>query len=188
MNRLWQLLALVAWSSAIALADSPNEALGQAAVRIERVLPAGWSIVENKSGEIPWGHHWCDEYSGPKGLKIVVVGPSQVSVEMQVSGEWRSFSAAREALDIWVMPSQYSDSWKSSFCFHRPIQPAAIDANGSFRMYARPAHRLNSEVEFRELLSKAGASAWPASPLNDPSRLSWKTWPNDLKSVVTGGK
>jgi hypothetical protein len=164
-------------------------ALEATARAVEEALPTGWTVAERKSNEFPWGHHWCEDYSGPKGIQIIVVGPKPVSVQMKMKdGISQAFPIAKESLELWVMPPEYRDSWKAWLCFSRPIQPTSIAAVAGARIYGRPAHRLNSEAEFKDLLSKAHAVSWPSSPWNDPATFSWATWARDVEVAARGAK
>jgi hypothetical protein len=94
----------------------------QALSAISNSLPEGWTITERALGEIPWGHHWCTEYTGKKGLKLVARGVKLVNTEFrQHDGSWRAVAVGTEALEIWLMPGDYRDSFLSWACFHRPI-------------------------------------------------------------------
>lgn len=152
---------------------------------IEKALPAGWALAEKKSNEFPWGHHWCDDYAGPKGIQVIAVGPKAVSVQLKMKdGTSQSFPVARESLGLWVMPPEYRDSWRAWLCFSRPIQPTAVAVLPTVRIYGRPAHRLNSEEEFKELLATAQAVSWPESPWNNPAGFSWTTWVRDIEAAA----
>ena len=153
---------------------------------VARELPAGWSIVERKDGEIPWGHHWCEEYKGVTGTKFVIRGPLGAKSRFQdSSGAWTDVVVGAEALEVWIMPNTYGEGWRNTFCFHRPIQPEHVADGGSLRIYARPAAHQNAEEErrFKEHLAKATAMESPESPWNDPNRISWQSWRTDLRGV-----
>jgi hypothetical protein len=80
-----------------------------------------------------------------------------------------------------VMPAQYHDSWWSWLCYHRPIQPVHIASVGTIRVFAQPSLHLNSEHEFRTLISTATAFGWPDAV------ISWRTWQDDLATALKGG-
>jgi hypothetical protein len=163
-----------------------SKQLEQAAAGVAKALPSGWTIVERKSGEVPWGHHWCGEYSGTKGLKVVVKGVRPVHTEFRGrDGTWRAVPVATEALEVWLMPGDYSDSFWSWTCFHRPVQPTGVIERGPVRVYARPSSLTNSEEEFKKLLAEATAVQSPDSPWNSPEALTWKTWRKDLAKAIS---
>jgi hypothetical protein len=175
--------AFTIWTIAAAQGTA---AVGDAISVFEKGLPAGWSVAERKANEYPWGHHFCDDYSGSKGTKVTVVGPKPVSVVwVSSTGESRQTPIAKESLEIWFMPPEYRDSWTAWLCFHRPIQPIEVLNNSRVRIYGRPSHRLNSEEEFRrQVLEQAQSVSWPGSPENDRSTLSWSTWTRDIEGTV----
>lgn len=156
---------------------------------LEESLPANWSVAERKANEFPWGHHFCEDYVGPKGTKLTVVGPTPVSVSWtKKTGESRQTPVAKESLELWFMPPEYRDSWTAWLCFQRPVQPVNVLSNSKVRIYGYPSHRLNSEEEFRvKVLDQAQTVSWPASPANDRSKLSWSTWAKDIESRLRKG-
>lgn len=163
--------------------------ISEAVLTIAKVLPQGWSIVEQKTGEIPWGHHWCDKYGGVTGTKIVVRGKSPArSRFLGVNDEWRDVVVGAEALDIWIMPRDYRDSRLAWFCFHRPIQPTPVLKNQNIQIYARPSHHSTAEekITFDKELAKAKAVESPESPWNDPSKISWRTWQSEINAAEAG--
>jgi hypothetical protein len=161
---------------------SPLDAMEKA---VRESLPPSWSIAERKEGEIPFGHHWCDDDKGVTGVLLIAVGPAPVPAKfLDATGTWSSRVVAKESLEIWIMPISYHDSATAALCFHRPIQPSAVASTRSSKLWARPAHRINSEVEFNAVLSQYRGIQWPESPSNDATRLSWPTWQRDLSSSV----
>jgi len=161
-----------------ALAHGPPD-VDRAARAITRALPGGWSIVEENDQEIPYGHHSCDNYAGPRGMKLVVLGVKDVNLHLQDhDGNWYTRPAARESVELWLMPSGYRDSRWSWLCHHRPIQPARVSSVGLLRVFGQPSHRLNSEAEFRALISTASAFGFPEAV------VSWPTWRDDIASAL----
>lgn len=163
-----------------------GSSIDRAISAFENVLPAGWTVAERKPNEYPWGHHFCDDYSGPKGTKITVVGPKTVSVVWTSrSGEPRQTPIAKESLEVWFMPPEYRDSWTAWLCFHRPIQPVTVLKTSQVGVFGRPSHFLNSQDEFRrEVLDKAQFVSWPESPHHDYSKISWSTWTRDIGGTL----
>jgi hypothetical protein len=46
-----------------------------------KLAPAGWTVVEDTSGQVPEGHYWGNqgpEYHGPRGRRVVFMGPRDV--------------------------------------------------------------------------------------------------------------
>jgi hypothetical protein len=155
---------------------------------IEQALPSGWTIVERKTGEIPWGHHWCDTYKGDTGAQLIARGTNPSSARFRGStGQWRDVVVGVEGLDIWIMPGSYRESLSDLFCFQRPPQPASVVELPSVRIYARPTHHSNADEKrvFDKELAEANAVESPESPWNDPARLSWRSWRADLRAAVS---
>ena len=43
------------------------------------LAPAGWVVAEDESGQVPEGHYWGDwgrDYQGPRGRRVIFIGPS----------------------------------------------------------------------------------------------------------------
>jgi hypothetical protein len=176
-------LCLVTLAFPVEAQHSLSSAALESAVRA--AFPSSWSVAERKDGQIPWGHHWCDEYKGVTGVLLVAVGPSPVPVKfLDASGTWTARPVARESLEIWIMPATYHDNATAALCFQRPVQPTAVVGTRDARVWARPAHRINSDAEFNAILSQYRAIAWPESPSNDATRLSWPSWQHDISSSV----
>jgi hypothetical protein len=179
-------------SLALFLVFAGPEVLAQSTQAVERAigaaLPSGWSIVERKVGEIPWGHHWCDEYKGVTGTELIIRGikPSK-SRFLRGDGQWDDVVVGAEALDVWIMPGEYRESRLDVLCFHRPIQPTAVVEQRDVRIYARPAHHSTKDETdiFNKNLSNAKAVESPESPWNDPERLSWRSWKIDIDVAVS---
>jgi hypothetical protein len=183
---VWGFVVLVSILGTDVAIAQDKAALDRASQALERVLPKGWTIAQRAAGEIPWGHHWCDSYSGPTGTKVIALGTKDVKVHLRdQDGKWSSTQpAAKESLELWLMPGEYSESRLARQCHHRPIPPVEILSNAFVRVFGRPSHRLNSEKEFYALIEKANGSSWPDSPYNDPSTFSWRTWRTDLASAL----
>lgn len=152
---------------------------------ITRSLPLGWTLAERKSDEIPWGHHWGSNYTGPKGLLLIARGTRLVNAEFEDNnGKWRAVAVATESLEIWLMPTNYSDSHWALPSIDRPIQPTVVVKQGPIKVYARPSHLLTSERRFNELLSKSNGVRWPGSPWNSPGSLTWRDWRPELAKTI----
>jgi hypothetical protein len=167
-----------------AVASDTNQ-FDRAINAITQSLPPGWTIAERKSNEIPWGHHWNENYTGPKGLLIIAKGVRPVSAEFSdPTGRRWAVHVATESLEIWLMPSTYSDSFWAWFSIDRPIQPTVVVAHGPIKIYARPSHLLISQKNFENILSNTNGVSWPDSPGNNPKLLTWKNWQFELKAAM----
>ncbi|MBQ0935916.1 hypothetical protein [Ideonella paludis] len=160
----------------------------QAISRFVASLPPGWQIAQRDQNQYPWGHYFCSSHSGPLGTKIVFAGPKPVKVQWTTAtGEERQTIVAQEALEVWFMPTDYSDSWLSWLCFSRPAQPIEVYSGNGVRVFARPAHRLYSESKFQqEVLTTAVAVRWPDSPGNNPALISWEGWEKYASNALVG--
>jgi hypothetical protein len=163
-----------------------NQIIGSA---IQAALPAQWKIVEIKSDEIPWGHYWSTEYKGKKGQMIIIEGPSEISCNVRDNaGKWNTVHVAKETIELWIMPSNYNDTWKRFLDPHRPIPAEEIFKSKIGKVYGKTAHRLKDEKQFKELLKNITEISWPDSPHNT-GRVSWLSWQEEIKrKLQTIGK
>jgi hypothetical protein len=152
---------------------------------IQNSLPSNWKIVERKSNKIPHGHYWGLEYKGRLGQEIVIQGPTEVMFRWRDrDGKFHQVPLAKETLKVWIMPPDYSESWKRHFMFHRPIPAMIIVAGEGVKVYGFQTHRIVNENEFKDLLKQATETAWPNSPHDHNGCLSWSNWRKDLSDAL----
>jgi hypothetical protein len=169
--------------TAPAMADDTN--FDRAINAITNTLPPGWTIAEQKTDQIPWGHHWNQNYTGPKGLLVIAKGIRPVNAEFRdTNGTWKAIHVATESLHIWLMPSNYSDSPFAWMSIERPVQPTVVVNRGPIKIYAIPTGLVLSEKDFNEILLKFNGVRWPDSPANNPKLLTWKDWQPKLSEAV----
>lgn len=153
---------------------------------ITKKLPSNWRLVEKKMDEVPWGHYWGMKYTGPKGVLLVFEGSRDVFLHWNdKSGNRHQDALAKEILNLWIMPPDYTESWKRFFVMKRPISAELIYSGGTAKIYGMPDHRLPPEAEkkFNEiLLTRASITSWPDSPQNTGT-LSWTKWKRDIKNI-----
>ena len=165
------------------MADNTN--FDRAISAITNALPPGWTIVEQKTNEIPWGHHWNENYTGPKGLLLIVRGTRPVNAEFSdTNGTWHAIHVATESLHIWLMPSNYSNSPFAWMSLERPVQPTVIVNHGPIKVYAQPTGLIISQQQYFKILKKFTGVRWPDSPANNPKLLTWKDWRLKLREAI----
>lgn len=152
--------------------------LERATKAIVATLPAGWTVVTQQSGEIPYGHHWDENYTGPKGTLLVLKGTRPLYAEFaDPSNAWHAVHVATEGLNIWLMPSDYSNSRFSWLSFKRPIQPKVLLARGPLKIYAAPKPILIiSEKEFFSMADRSRGVRWQDPQGQSPEFLAGKDW------------
>jgi hypothetical protein len=67
----------------VAACSKDSSGPGPEAVRaiVLKQAPAGWVVVEDVLGQVPYGHYWGtreDKYRGPRGRRVVLMGPRDV--------------------------------------------------------------------------------------------------------------
>jgi hypothetical protein len=163
-----------------------NGATAALATKIEAALPKSWSVAERKSGVLPEGHYWGQEYSGVRGEELLLQGSADVHVSWQdAKGEWRSDVVGKEALKLYVMPSTYRESWLRFFIPKRPVSARLLVETESFKVYAHPSFRIVENEKLDRIVKQSSAIRWPDSPENTGS-LSWGSWSADLPRVLKG--
>src|SRR6266404_764590 len=78
------LLLILATSSTIATGQAVGPGLDRAISVFEKALPQGWSVAERKPNDFPWGHHFCDDYAGPKGIARSLVHAAGVQGQLVI--------------------------------------------------------------------------------------------------------
>jgi len=168
-------------SGAVFGKDTPVD---RAITAISNALPPGWTLADRETNEIPFGHHWGESYSGPKGVLLTIKGIRPVNTDFRdANGHWKSVHTSTEALDVWVMPSNYDDSgWVS---FKAPVQPTIIVRHGAVKIYARPSSVLAiSKQEFKNLVLESDGVGGNDSPWDSPKLLTWKRWRPKLREAI----
>lgn len=167
-----------------ALADDTGQ-LDRAVKAVVAALPPRWALVEERTNEIPYGHHWGENYVGPKGILIIAKGIRPVNAEFaNTNGTWRAVHVATEALEIWIMPSNYSNSFWSWLSISRPIQPVVVVGQGPVKVYASQWAVLLSKKDFNEILKKSAAVRWPDPQVDSSKFLAWKDWRSRLREAI----
>jgi len=174
----------------VAMADADYEKLKHYADKIVAKMPSTWRVVEEKTGVIPYGHYDGSKYEGPGGLSLVLEGDRDVFLHWKdKSGIWHQESLAKESLEVWIMPSQYHQSWKRFFIMKSPVPAERIYSSKEIKVYGYPAHYIPSLEKFEETVSSfpAVTTSWPDSPYNT-GILSWTTWKEDIKKALQGSE
>lgn len=179
------MLALSSILFAAALMANETERLDQIVRAIVAALPPEWKVVEKKGNEIPYGHHWDENYGGPRGTLLVVKGTRPVNAEFSgADGTWKPARVATEALEIWLMPSNYNNSALAWLSMERPIQPVTIVGLGPIKVYARQWALLLSKKDFDRMLGSNSGVRWPDPQVDSPEFLTWKDWKIKLQNTI----
>ena len=146
-----------------------------------KLAPAGWAVAEDTPEQVPEGHYWGDqgrEYHGPRGRRVVFIGPRDVDFTWRdKNGAWQHEKLRKEALELWIMPGEYRESWASKLNVHAPEPAELIFSGANVRVYAKPSARVTSEARFKAILKEATETRG----LDSERELSWSTWRADLQ-------
>ncbi len=158
------------------LARSDGGAEEPALAAIQAALPAGWFLAESKPDQLPYGHYWGDSYDGPRGQLLVFSGPADRYMSWRDrDGGWHRDAIGKEALEIWIMPPAYAESWRRFLKPMRPTPAARVYSNETSRVYGKAGAR-SSQARIDEIVEKAAETRG-----YDPA-LSWSTWQEDLRT------
>lgn len=146
--------------------------------------PAGWSVAEDVAGQLPEGHYWGDwgrDYQGPRGRRLVLVGPREVDFAWRDQlGVWQQEKLGKEALYVWIMPGNYRESWASWLNPHAPPHAELSFAGTNVRVYAKAGVHVTSEARLKAILKHATETGGMDTDGRERT-LSWSTWRTDLQ-------
>jgi hypothetical protein len=183
--RLWFIL-LGTMVSFLVEGVSANGTTAALATKIEAALPKSWSVADRKSGALPEGHYWGQNYSGVRGEEILLQGSADVHVSWQdAKGEWHNDVVGKEALKLYVMPATYRESLLRFFIPKRPVSARLLVETESFKVYAHPSFRIVDSEKLDRIVKQGKAIRWPDSPENTGS-LSWGSWSADIPRTLKG--
>jgi hypothetical protein len=124
------------------------------------------------------------KYNGPKGIYLFLVGWRDVEYYwMDQNGIRHKKPYFKEALELWIMPPEYHQSWKRFFVFKGHVPAPEVYSNKSARVYGQeniysapilPPHKL--EDDFPNVYEYYGP----------PKQMvkSWIFWKKDIKAAL----
>src|SRR5437870_8484536 len=145
---------LLAWISVLLLVACEKPPAGPPDVEagtivIAQHLPPGWTLANRIEGQLPEGHYWGDwgrDYKGPRGRQLILVGPRRVELSWRDNaGVWRHEPLAKESLEIWLMPADYSEGFWSRVNPHASPPARLVFSGAMLKVYAVPSHRSDNE-------------------------------------------
>ena len=179
------LFTIIIFYLSVALVSAEGVQGEDAVALINKVVPSGWSIAETKDNQLPHGHYDGIEYKGSGGTLLVLIGSADVMFNWKDrTGISHREPLAKEALKLWVMPTDYKDSWKRIFVPKRNVSAELIADNDRASVYAEALHEIVDKRRFNEILGKASSTGWPDAPHNN-GELSWKSWRDDIKKALS---
>ncbi len=174
-------------AAGVAMADSDYERLKHYANKIVAKMPSTWRLVEEKTGVIPSGHYDGLKYEGPGGLYLVLAGDLDVTYNWKdKSGMWHKEPILKEAILLWIMPSEYHQSWKRFFIMKSRVPVEQIYSGKKVKVYGEEGHHWPPEASNRFEEIKPHISTYGGTP--DHTVLSWTTWQKDIKKVLQGSE
>ena len=169
----------------VAMADADYEKLKHYADKIVAKMPSTWQVVEEKTGVIPSGHYDGLKYDGPRGLYLVLAGDRDATYNWKDNfGMWHKEPILKEAILLWIMPSEYHQSWKRFFVMKSRVPTGRIYSGKKVKVYGEESHywppgALNRFEEIKPHISTYGGTP-------DHTVLSWGTWKEDIKNALQG--
>ena len=161
------------------------DSLDEYKISVNKALPDGWTIAETKTNVLPDGHYWGMDYEGLKGIKLMLTGINDVSLDWKDENDvWHKSPVAKESISLWIMPIEYKMSWKRFFVFHRPIAAEMIFSTNKIKVYGSSGHRVIDNKAFNEIIAKAKSTKWSVSPAND-GNMSWNNWKTAIQAALS---
>ena len=155
---------------------APFENPGVALV-IQSALPRGWRLEESKPDQIPYGH---DQNFTHGGRLLVLVGPQDAYFDWQGRDDvWHHDPVFSEALKVWIMPPNYSDSWGNFFDFHRPASPLFVWSGPTATVYGMVTNHLKPGADLGDSIRLAKVT------VGREVRPSWASWKEDIRGHLS---
>jgi hypothetical protein len=152
--------------------------------KLGAALPPGWRIVATNRNVLPEGHYWGQTYSGPLGDEVVIEGVDEVAMSWRdFSGTWRQDVVGKEALNVYVMPPSYRESYLRFLVLKRPRTARLVVRTKAYAIYAHPSARITRKELLDTIVRQAKGVRWPDSPTNT-GVLSWGSWSTDLEQLL----
>ena len=152
-------------------------------------LPPSWLVASQLEGQLPQGYYWGDwgrDYAGPRGRELVLVGPTPVEFSWADDlGVRHREPIAKESLEVWLMPADFSEGFWSRFNPEAPRLALLVSSSAMLKAYAIPSHYITDKSRFDAILPMAMETDWPESPSRARGHaLSWSTWRVDLQRAL----
>lgn len=153
------------------------------AEQIKENLPAGWWVVKKETGVIPSGHYDGLKYEGSGGISLYLAGTEVIDYNWKdQEGTWNGEPILKEAIILWIMPSDYRQSWKRFFVMKSQVSASQIYGSRYMRLYGEEVSYWPPEASdrFRDILPHI--AAYGGSPRG--TVVSWVAWREDVTRVV----
>lgn len=167
----------------VAMAGDDYGNLRLLADKITAKMPNTWRVAEEKTDVIPEWHYEGLKYDGPRGLYLLLVGDRDVDFKWKDKDNiWHKEPIFKEAIGLWIMPSEYHQSWKRFFVFKGHVPTEKIYSGEKVKIYGDETTYQDPGLpdRFKEILPYALQTA--GTP--DQTVQSWIAWKEDIKSVL----
>ncbi|MEO5866379.1 MAG: hypothetical protein ABIS14_06080 [Sphingomonas sp.] len=182
-------LALAALGCAVLLAlpgcgTRPALSASDARAGILAHLPPGWTVAQDAHNRFPFEQQPGKDR--PLGEFLLLAGPTPV----KVSGYYCDHSyckdqAAREALELWIMPADYRDDGPGQSLMAERA-PDRIYQDRRIQIFAMTSRLLDSGRAYDTDVTDASTEASPlgAPSKGDPLALSWHGWREEIDQAL----
>jgi hypothetical protein len=154
---------------------------------ISKNIPKDWQIIDEKDNVIPFGHYDGLKYSGPKGKSLVLMGNVEIDFFWIDNKNKKNYEPLfKEALEIWIMPENYHESWKKYFIMKRQVPAIKIFFNNKIKVYGMPFSVYSPSMprdRLNEIISQATKMGIVESP-HITNKLSWSSWEKDIRRIL----
>jgi hypothetical protein len=190
-NQLKNILFITIFSFLVttdtAMANDDYEKLNPLIDKIEAGIPKNWRVVEKKPGVIPEYHYEGMQYDGPKGVYLIVAGDQDYYFRWKDrNGEWHQEPSGKEAIELWVMPAQYHESWRRFFVFKGHVRAPEVYSNQNARVYGYDS--AYSDPERASERKRRYKEIWPyiteTGGMPEHTVRSWVNWREDIKKIL----
>lgn len=145
-------------------------------------LPGSWFIFSSKENDYPQGY---SKGNGKGGVKYTLVGTSTAEFHwVDEVGNTFSESLGREAINIWLMPSDYSTGFWDFINFKGEKQADETYRGTCFIVYSSVGHIVMDNERFDQIIKAASSTSWSNSPYHDDKLISWVGWKEKIRKAL----
>ena len=139
-------------------------------------IPNMWELQKSVKEHVHYGFH-NDKI---KGELYIFTGPKTVYWNNKdKAGKWNKNGLAKESINLWIMPADYSPGWRTYFRIGEPKLPRKIFSPKDIKVYAETSHYISDQPKFKKLLNESTDVYW-----DKIESITWENWESDIVKSI----